>query len=359
MSRDNLPGNSDGSIGSGTGKVINEPGLIEVLSSTNVGPGSEQPLQSAVGSGGLSRLQLPQNQEQTDHFITFRISKKYEYKNRSVSEPEVSIDLPLPQSLQTGYKANYNNAELGPIGDIIAKGANESDGTIGSVINKSLSGLTASFSKATAANMAVNVLNQEGAALIGGLIGNRLGGALGGIAAGAGTAAGQGAIQGAQAGLGIARNPHMAVMFSGPDFRSHSFQYKFVPKNKAEQNELANIISAFKQAMLPEFVKSKQFFRYPRNIDVLIPLGDPSGRNPYFFSIASSVLEDFTVDYQPDGPYFHEVDGRLAPVAVAFNMTLRETTMTTRETVQRYTGDASGASLNNQNIKERLKGENR
>ena len=311
--------------------------LKEKALNTDFRGGEDQPLKAAIGSKRLT-YKLPENDENTNHFVNFIISKQYEYNARQVKEPEVTITLPLPQNLQTGYRANYNNTEIGPLGNLFAEGAAQSTGTIGDIANKSLSQFKGNFSGATGMNLLTQFLESDAAGIATGLVANRLGPFGGAAGFGAGQLA-SGAVKGSMAGLGVTRNPHMAVLCSGPDLRTHSFQYKIVPKNVQEQNTLANVISLFKQAMMPEYIHANQFFRYPRQFDIQIPMGSADLRNPYFFSIATSVLESFDVDYQPDGPYYHDVGGMKAPVAVALNMTFREVTMTTRRTTQPYNED--------------------
>lgn len=338
-------------LGEGNGEIKTDlQEATDRIVNTDLSGGQESPLKTPIGEI-RNRYALPLKDESSDHFINFIISKSYNFNAREVKDQEATIKLPLPQNLQTGYKANYNNDEIGALGEIFASGASQSSGTLGDIAEKSISSFKKNFSGATGMNLLTQFLESDAAGIATGLVSTRLG-KFGGIAGfGAGQLA-SGAVKGSLAGLGVARNPHMAVIFSGPDFRTHSFQYKIVPKNVDEQNELANIISLFKQAMLPEYIHKNQFFRYPRQFDIQIPLGSDK-RNPYFFSIATSVLESFEVDYQPDGPYFHDVGGVKAPIAVAFSMTFREVTMTTRETTQPYEGSIG------LNQSGKLRGENR
>ena len=282
------------------------------------------------------KVVFPLNIENSDHFVNFLISKKYVFNSREIkdSETDATIVLPLPQNLSTGYSAQYNNAQLGPIGAAVAGVANDSDGTIGDLFSsKSLSSLKKKITTEAGLNLASTALQSELAPLIGAGVGRALTGQLGTLAgAAAGYATGK-AVEGAFAGLGVAANPHLAVLFSGPDFRKHSFQYRLVPQSKQEQDNLRDLIKIFKEAMLPSYIKDKHFFRYPRQFDIQIPLGDTK-TNEYLFDIATSVLTSFTVNYQPTGPHFHDIGGKKAPVAVDIAMEFLETSVTTRQDVQ-------------------------
>ena len=223
-----------------------------------------------------------------------------------------TIALPIPSNLSTGYGASYSQEGIGILGqearEFVAGG-----GGLQSAAEKLKSGEAADIlgqqAKAIAASASV-----EAAALVGGLVAGPAGVGVGAAAAGL--------ARGALAGAAIAVNPHLAVLFEGVGFRSHSFQYKFSPRNQGESNALKRIIKVFKFAMHPE-EKDLAFFRYPDEFDITFP-----NNELFLFKIGTSVLTDFQINYNPDGgSYFHE-NG--APVSVSLSMNFTELDVLTK-----------------------------
>jgi hypothetical protein len=74
---------------------------------------------------------------------------------------------------------------------------------------------------------------------------------------------------------GKAKNPMEEQMFEGVDFRSHSFDYEFYPKNQDEARAVEDIIWTFKTAMLPDTYgaaekegAAESYFNYPNLFDI-------------------------------------------------------------------------------------------
>ena len=134
------------------------------------------------------------------------------------------------------------------------------------------------------------------------------------------------------AAAGVARNPHMATLFTGVDFRSHSFEYKFIPKSKQESDILADIIYRLKYHMAPSYAAEGHFFNYPEQFDIEF------ANKKYLFDIGASVLSAFNVSYSGEGSsYFFNNEG--APVSVSLSMTFQELTINTKENISREGSD--------------------
>mgnify|MGYP005990233873 FL=1 len=197
---------------------------------------------------------------------------------------------------------------------------------------------------------ALNLLAQgiSGAGAIGGgILGSKLGklgeqgsllsSLLDKVGAGAGAAAAEGA-KGAMFGMGVARNPHMAQVFKNIKFRSHSFDYKFSPKNVKEQETLTKIIRLFKLAMHPKYMFGDHMFSYPAQFDIDIISGQS---NRHFYNIGVSVLTDMSVNYLPNGPHMHEItvsnpdftESTKAPVAVNMSLKFTEIKIVTQKEI--------------------------
>jgi len=221
----------------------------------------------------------------------------------------------MPSALSTGYNAQYNNQDLGifgtetaqgMVGDLL-KGLNQNTSSLSDVHKSTIAKLKDMGSKSIA-----NLPGAAGYLLLDTFEDTGIGGAV-------------------QAQGGFARNPHMALLFRGVGFRSHSFSYTLVPKNEDETRAIHNIIKFFKTWMLPSYFQgyNNNLFEYPYEFGITFQHPD------YLFNIADSVLETFNVNYHAAGSprYLNMTDGKKAPLAVQIDMSFRETTICTRETV--------------------------
>ena len=293
---------------------------------------------------GTNQLMFPDDIESHGQFMHFRISQNYKFKREKIDDKEVyaTVTLPLPAALSTSYAANYSSEGLGMIGNAAAgnakavmagvekaaaaaskggfKGAIDSLASVGAEIGDALD----------LKNIAGDLAKYYGTELAK-EAGTALGAAVGGIGGAAvGAAAGE-AIKGAQVGLGVARNPYLAAAFEGVGFKSHSFNFQLTPKNQNESNTLAMLISAFRNAMIPGGGSVQQFYDYPQQIDIIF------SDETYLFDIKTSVLTAFEVNYHGKGAYYHDINGKKAPVEVTISMNFLETTV-------RLGGDETGDS---------------
>jgi len=119
----------------------------------------------------------------------------------------------------------------------------------------------------------------------------------------------------------------LAVIFSGVNFRSHQFQYKFSARNSGESDALREIIKRFKLNMVPT-IDGAAFFKYPNEFDISFS----SKHEKYMFKFGTNVLTDFQINYNPDGgSYFHD-NG--APVSVSMSLTFTEIDILTQEQIE-------------------------
>lgn len=116
------------------------------------------------------------------------------------------------------------------------------------------------------------------------------------------------------AGSGLAVNNHIALVYRGPgDFRTHDFTFDFWPKSPAEASRVETIIKDFQNGMLPRMVGptassrrlSEPFFKSPRHYKITFYSG--GSKNTKIFEIRTSVINNMTVNYDPEGIVsFHE-----------------------------------------------------
>lgn len=135
--------------------------------------------------------------------------------------------------------------------------------------------------------------------------------------------------QGASIGLGIARNPHIAVYYVQPELRTHTFAYKLSPKNSTESDSANEIIKFFKKAQAPTMVNSSanHLFGYPDEFQITF------NNEQNLFKILNCVLKDFTVNYHGQGQaaYFRDTK---APVDIEISMTFQEMGVLTRDLIE-------------------------
>ena len=289
---------------------------------------------------GTNQLMFPDDIESHGQFMHFRISQNYKFKREKIDDKEVyaTVTLPLPAALNTSYAANYSSEGIGLVGNLAAetvpgilaaadKAAGGPGGGAINMVKKVGSDIGDAMDlKKLAGDLARYYgpeLIKEGGMFIGGMM-KGVGGAI--IGKGVGDA-----VKGAQVGLGVARNPYLAAAFEGVGFKSHSFSFQLTPKNQKESNTLARLISAFRNAMIPGGGSVQQFYDYPQQIDIIF------SDETYLFDIKTSVLTAFEVNYRGKGAYYHDINGKKAPVEVTINMNFLETTV-------RLGGDETGAS---------------
>lgn len=228
------------------------------------------------------------------------------------------IALPVPAGMTTGYGMSYDTGTgIGALGAETMRQVRNNGGDVQSVLNNidTSSGTDAIVDAAKAA--ITKGLSTDAALAVGALLGGAPGAAVG--------YALQGAAAGALAGAGIAINPHLAVLFTGPRFRTHQFNYKLSPRSAGESGILQAIIYQLKLAMAPS-IDGGAFFDYPDEFDISFPQNED-----FMFKIGTSVLTDFSINYAPDGQSAFHSNG--APVSVQMSMSFTEIDVITKDKI--------------------------
>jgi hypothetical protein len=279
---------------------------------------------------GKIELAFPGDVSSHDQFMYFRLIEQYKFAREKAEEKEVfcTIALPLPTNLTTAYASTYSNESLGVIGTAFAENAPEIAGIGNSLMQGNFTGaidklkdvstkMAPGGAKGALGRLATYYM-PELAIAAGGLFGSTIAGGAGAVPIG--MAVNQ-AVKGTQAGLGVARNPYLAAVFEGIGFKSHQFSFQLTPKNAAESNTIRSIISAFRNASLPSDSSVKDFYDYPAQVQ--LAFHDPS----YLFDIKTSVITAFDVNYHGKGAYYHDINGKKAPVEVTININFLETSV--------------------------------
>lgn len=253
---------------------------------------------------------------QTDNFIQFT---RYVYSRAAIEDTAKAqlapgggtITLPVPASLSNKYGVDWSNKELGIAGAEIARTASQFADPFVKNIQQGgqgfISSVTDAWSKSGISKD--NFWNYSKAALIDGITSFDL-------------------AERALFGIGKARNPHKAVMFNAPEFRSFSFSYQLTARNFEESQTIRDIVQQFKLGMAPSFTESSNnnLFDYPDMFQITL------NRPEFLFRFLFCVLTDLEVNYHAQNtPAYFVHEGQKIPAAVAISLSFQETEIITRE----------------------------
>jgi hypothetical protein len=166
--------------------------------------------------------------------------------------------------------------------------------------------------------------------LAGAALGAKAGGGLGGAALGA--AGGALAVTGpaVQAMTKMRTNPFREMLFEQTDYRQFKFNYKFLPKNRNEVDNIKRIVDLFKFHMHPELSTGNLFFIYPAEFQIVYYF--KGKENSYFHKIAPSALTNLSVSYGSGSGMSSFHDG--APTEVNISLSFQELELLTKEKIQ-------------------------
>ena len=115
---------------------------------------------------------------------------------------------------------------------------------------------------------------------------------------------------------GVAINPNLELLFSGPSLRSFSYNFRFTPREPAEAREIRDIIKVFKKGMAPRRTQGNVFLKVPFVWKLKYIKGNVTensignyDQHPYLNKIKPCALKSFNVNYMPDGSYMTYHDG--------------------------------------------------
>lgn len=212
-----------------------------------------------------------------------------------------SISLFVPQSIVTGYSANWDEVDLGPIAGKI--------GSTGGSITDLLSA------------------GGEAAELIG----------RGAIAAAAQipAAVGIGDFNAGDLFEATSKkvgNPYKEQLFKSMGFRQFSFTYTFSPKTAGEASSVKEIIKQFKANMHPDVSPDGMFLIYPS--EFIIEFSYMGGANPNLPIVSNCALKNVKVTYGPDGMMNTFQDSGGMPSETTMELQFVELVTLTRDMVE-------------------------
>ena len=151
----------------------------------------------------------------------------------------------------------------------------------------------------------------------------------------------------AQAYYGITPNPYQTILFEKPNFKTHSFTWKLIPKDYDESITIRNIIRTFQYHMLPGVSEGVGlFFSFPSMVTVsLFPSSE------FLYRFKPCVIDNVAVNYSPGStPSFYRGTDA-APTAVTITVSLKEIEYFTNKD---FTGNSfdNAAAEGNQSIRD-------
>ena len=251
-----------------------------------------------------------------------------------------SVILPMPSNLTTAYNQNYKEEAIGAAGMAIGAALGGSEGM---AAMKAAAGAAGEGDMKTAGAALSKIGARAKANLMKGGVGALLNVGVGEVGAGvaasvAGPVLAGAATKGVQAGMafaGVARNPHMAVLYETPGFRTFEFGYEFRPKNVDESLAIGRIINFFKYYSHPEYAMEGHFFKYPNQFKLRF-------KHPEFlFKIGDVICKSVNVDYHGEGtPLYYDASSRSsrrslkAPAVVKLQLSFQEVKILTKKEIK-------------------------
>jgi len=240
---------------------------------------------------------LIQNEANRNFYMSFKFQA---YEKRAINNSPFlrsmgTIRIPIPDNIRDNMSVSYSSTSFaGPAGMAVG-GALES--LVGSRAGSENSGLTDFTERLTSAASA------SVTAAATGLV-NQLSGQAG---------------QAASAYFGIAVNPYQTVLFEKPEFKTHNFSWKFMPRDAAESGSIRNIIRTFQYHMSPGVSDTiGLFFSYPSMVTIsLFPSSE------FLYRFKPCVIKSVNVNYAAAGaPSFFK--STQAPTAITMSIELQE-----------------------------------
>ena len=237
-------------------------------------------------------LQFPLNLTQGEggkYFMSLRFVK---YVKTAISEQKFIDDqgnilLPIPNNLKETTSLKYSTEELGSV----LGSAVEAIRTPNGAANVLESGLAAAARQASLKEIATNLDLQR----------NSL-------------------INAVDVISGTAVNPFLTTTFKNPEFKTHNFSWKLIPKNEDESEIIKKIIHSMKYHILPGLkTTSGTIFEYPEMLLVKLYPNDE-----YTYKFKPCVVKSLDINYTPSGAPSFYFGPKGAPLGVEISISLQE-----------------------------------
>jgi hypothetical protein len=231
------------------------------------------------------------------------------FRRLSNKRPISTVLLPIPSNLQDGNSVSYNESKMNSI-TAAAIGGFTSVAQAGSAdtVKDAIDGITKNI-RSAAVESGLGVGNAAD------LITKKLASEAVGIF-GANVSLEQ--IMSRQTGEIF--NPNMELLFSGPTLRAFKFQFKMMPRNKNESDQVKRIIRTFKKNMAPKTNKSNLFLNTPNIFELRYRQG--ATEHKFLHKFKQCVLQDIAINYTGEGNYATYDDG--TPISMVMDLTFKE-----------------------------------
>jgi hypothetical protein len=125
-------------------------------------------------------------------------------------------------------------------------------------------------------------------------------------------------------------NPQLEMLYTSPTLRTFTFDFRLVPRNMAEAEQIKSIIFLLKRFSAPEIPAGStgRYFIPPARFEIEFYHHDDPNTN--LFKTKQCVLENISLDYAPNG-YASHYDGM--PVETRMSLIFRETTIIDKKAV--------------------------
>ena len=115
-------------------------------------------------------------------------------------------------------------------------------------------------------------------------------------------------------------NPNLELLFNGPTLRAFKFQFKMMPRNKDESDQVKRIIRTFKTNMAPKTNQGRLFLNTPNIFELRYRQGATDHK--FLHKFKQCVLQDLSVNYTGEGNYATYDDG--TPISMVMDLTFKE-----------------------------------
>ena len=231
------------------------------------------------------------------------------FRKNSNKRPISTILLPIPSNLQDGNSVSYNDSKMNSVTAAAAgavQGIMEAGGskTLEDAKQKIIETATAAMAQSgigldNAADIATKFLTKEAVNLFGANVTVE---------------------QLFQRTEGQIFNPNMELLFSGPTLRAFKFQFKMMPRNRDESNQVKSIIRTFKKNMAPKTSSGRLFLNTPNIFELRYRQGESD--HSFLHKFKQCVLQDLAVNYTGEGNYATYDDG--TPISMIMDLTFKE-----------------------------------
>lgn len=142
--------------------------------------------------------------------------------------------------------------------------------------------------------------------------------------------------------LGFAANPFLTVLFKQPEFKTHNFTWKFIPRDPEEARIINKIIRLFKLALLPDIANGSggTLMNYPN----IIQIGFYGGDN-YLYRFKPCAIRNFTSNYAPAATPSFFKGSQNVPTEIDISMDLLEIEYWTKEDLKTYDANTEEAPM--------------